>query len=338
VMTRTLLWPGAIGLMLVGVLAANMSTLDASAVAHSALFIRNLYEPWVPGRSERHYLVVGRLVIAGTLAGGILVALTVRNLLELFQYIISIPAIFGAPMWLGFVWRRVTKGAVILQVTVCVVIYAVLPNLFQGLDAVARNPAFLRETAPRTATMTVPATDEDVGAGRASAVGEPVARAEAIPPVGIFFERVARIDPSDPQSAKVGLGRFHAEIWVLSWFGVDFTHVRKAQLVAARFFFDALFPFVLLVMFSYVTRAVPAPVLDRFFAKLHTPVQPSPDAERVALAQACANPRQYDADKLFPGSGWEIMKPARVDYLGFFGTWGLVGVVVLLLWIMVTVR
>ena len=54
------------------------------------------------------------------------------NLLELFQYIISIPAIFGASIWLGFVWRRVTKWAVILQMAICLVIYAAIPTAFES--------------------------------------------------------------------------------------------------------------------------------------------------------------------------------------------------------------
>ncbi len=159
-----------------------------------------------------------------------------------------------------------------------------------------------------------------------------------MPPVGVFFEKVVQTTPGDPQSPKEGRGRFHAELWVMSWFGVDFTRWSKPQLVAARFYFDALFPFLALAVFSFVTRPAPRDVLDRFFAKVHTPVQPTPEAEAAALAAAYANPRQYDADKWFGGPNWEILKPARSDYIGFFGTWALVGVIILLLWAMVTIR
>ncbi len=146
-MTRDLLFPGAIGLMFVGILAANMSSLDAQSVSYSALFIRNLYEPLRPGRSEAHYLLVGRLVIPVTLAGGVLVALLVNDLLELFKYFISMPAIFGASIWLGFVWRRLTRWAVIVQVVLCLGIYAIIPNLFASLDATRRYEPFLQRTA-----------------------------------------------------------------------------------------------------------------------------------------------------------------------------------------------
>ena len=92
-MSKDLLIPGAIGLMLIGILAANMSSLDAGAVSYSALFIRNIYKPLVPNKTEEHYLFVGRITIAITLLGGIIVAVTVDNLLELFKYIISLSLI-----------------------------------------------------------------------------------------------------------------------------------------------------------------------------------------------------------------------------------------------------
>jgi SSS family solute:Na+ symporter len=95
---------------------------------------------------------------------------------------------------------------------------------------------------------------------------------------------------------------------------------------------------VLLFLVSWVTRPASRDTLDRFFARVHTPVQPTPEAETAALAEAYANPNLYEHDKLFPGTGWEILKPARSDYIGFFGTWALVGVVILLLWMMVTIR
>jgi SSS family solute:Na+ symporter len=136
----------------------------------------------------------------------------------------------------------------------------------------------------------------------------------------------------------VGLGRFNAEVWIVSWFGVDFSHSSKPQLLAVRFFFSALFPFVLLVAFSYVTPRVSKPALDRFFARVHTPVQATAEADQAAVEASYANPGKFDSDKLFPRTGWEILKPARSDYIGFFGTCGLVGVILLLLWVMVTVQ
>ncbi len=337
-MSKDLLFPGAIGLMLVGVLAANMSTLDASTVSYSALFIKNLYEPFRPNESQKHYLFVGRIAIAVTLLGGIGVALFISNLLVLFKYAISIPAIYGASIWLGFIWRRLTKSAVLIQVVICLIIYALIPNLFQSLDWARHHKGFLLETKTKTVIFATSALKEDVEAGRAEMIGQSIEKQHIIEPVGIFYENIARTDPADPDSLKVGLGRFHAEIWVLSWFGIDFSHFTKAQLVATRFFFDAMFPFFLIFLISYVTRPTPKEHLDKFFAKMHTPVQKTPEEEAKALEDSYNNPGKFEKDKILPGSNWEILKPSKADFLGFGGSWILVGVIILLLWLMVSIK
>src|SRR5512135_2550225 len=294
-MTMDLLFPGAIGLMMAGVLSAKMSSLAGSSVSYSALFIRNLYQPFVRPKSDRHLIAVGRVAIGVTLLGGVGVALFIGNLLDLFKYFISLPAIFGAAIWLGFLWRRVTRSAVIAQVVLCFTIYALVPNVFQSLDWARTRPSFLRETRARTVTITTQAVREDVEAGRAAAVGAVIRKERVNPPEGIFYEKVARSDPKDPSSPKIGLGRFHAELWILSWAGIDFRGFSKAQLSAVRFGFDALFPFVLLFLLSALTRPVPKADLDRFFARVHTPVQPTPEEEERALRRAVEHYEEIEA-------------------------------------------
>jgi len=337
VMTRELLFPGAIGLMLVGVLAANMSSLDALSISYAALVVRNVYQPFRGGRSEQHYLNVGRVLIAVILLSGVVSAMYADSLLSLFQYFISLPAVFGAPIWLGFVWRRLTRPAVIAQVLICFTLYAIVPNAFPSIPAMRSHPVLLAQTAPREVTIVTGALQEDVDVGRAVAVGQSIRKPHRLEGTGIFFEDVVRVDPSDPDSPLMGRGRFHAEIWVLSWLGIDFSGWAKAQLVAARFFFDALFPFVLLFAFSAVTRPVDKSRLDRFYGKLCTPVQPTPEADRAAVQRAATTPEAFEGLKLWPGSNWELRRPSRLDVLGFGGSWLLVGLVLVLLWLLATI-
>jgi solute:Na+ symporter, SSS family len=336
-MSHELLVPGAIGLMLAGILAATMSSLGASSVSYSALFIRNIYQPFFPQKSEQQYIFISRIIIGLTLLGGIGVALYLDNLLELFKYIISIPAIFGASVWLGFIWRRLTKWAVITQVILCLLIYAIIPNIFMHLDEVRNNKKFLLETNTKQIVFSTAALQSDVDDGKAAKAGEKITKNHTIEPVGIFFESVARVNPDDPSSPKTGLGRFQSEIWIMSWFGIDFTSWSKAQLTAGRFFFDALFPFLILFLVSFLTKPGEKDHLDKFYAKMYTPVQPTPEEESMALRAANDNPRMYDDRKLFRKSNWEMLKPGRIDYIGFFGSWVLVGVIVFLLWLVVTI-
>jgi Na+/proline symporter len=336
-MTYDLLFPGAIGLMLAGILAANMSSLDAGSVSNAALFIRNLYQPLKKGMSELHYINVGRLVIVVVLLGGVGVALYVDSLLDLFKYFISLPAVFGAAIWLGFIWRRLTRMAVILQVVICFTLYAIIPNLFPTLPSVRSNEGLLLETKTKTVAVTTGATNEDLAKGRADKVGQTITINHVIEPTGVFFDKVVRSDPSDPQSPKIGQGRFHTELWLLSVLPIDLSNWSKPQLVAARFFFDALFPFLLLFLFSMFTKPVRRRDLDQFYGKLHTPVQPTKELEVSALTEAAAHPEQFEPRKIFPGTDWEILKPGRADVIGFGGSWVLVGVVLFLLWLLVNI-
>jgi solute:Na+ symporter, SSS family len=338
VMSRELLLPGLMGLMLVGILAANMSTLDAVSVSNSALFIRNLYQPWFPNCSEQHYLTIGRVIIAICLLGGIAVAVYVDNLLELFKYFISIPAIFGAPIWLGFVWKRLTKVAVIIEVVVCSLLFAIIPNLFINLHWASHREQWLTQTNGYTVAYKQPATLQDVELQRASVVGETVLKETFIEPRGIFFEKVVRQDPMDPNSAWVGTGRFEAEIWFLSWFGIDFSDWKKSQLVAVRFFFSALFPFFLLFAISMFTRPVDRKVTDFFSAKIFTPVQADPATDSRLVHEYANNPSRWNHRRLFPSGNWNIAKPTRSDAYGFGGSCLIVVFILFCLWAMVNIK
>ena len=222
-------------------------------------------------------------------------------------------------------------------VLVCFTLYIIIPTLFQTLDRARYDSRLLLETRPRVTVITTSALTEDVAAGRAEYVGQDIRKTHLSEPAGVFYDKVVRSDPSDPDSAKVGQGRFNAEIWFLSWFGVDFTGCSKAQLVATRFFVDALLPFVLLFLFSVITPPVDRQHLDAFYGKLHTPVQPSAAEEQRALAQAVESPRLHETKKLWPGSNWEILKPGWIDVLGFGGSCLLVGMVIALLYLLVKI-
>ena len=169
-------------------------------------------------------------------------------------------------------------------------------------------------------------------------VGDTVEKEVFIEPKGIFFERVVRQDPENPDSPLIGLGRFEAELWVLSWLGIDFTGFKKSELVAARFFFVAFFPFFLLVVISLLTKPVEKSRLDYFFGKIFTPIQETKDEDDRAVTHTANHPESVSAKKLFPGSNWEIAKPDRMDWLGFGGSWCVVSLVILLLWLMVTIQ
>jgi SSS family solute:Na+ symporter len=66
-------------------------------------------------------------------------------------------------------------------------------------------------------------------------------------------------------------------------------------------------------------------------------VQPTRDEDAAAVEHAAMNPEQFEAHKIWKGSSWEILRPGKIDIIGFGGSWVLVGVVLGLLWVLATI-
>ena len=114
------------------------------------------------------------------------------------------------------------------------------------------------------------------------------------------------------------------------------TKIAAAQDVLPFCFFCGLiaffFPFLLLFGLSAFTRPVEKKRLDRFFGKLHTSVQPTPEEDEAAVERAAVHPEEFEAKKIWPGSDWEILKPGIIDIIGFGGSCLLVVFILFLLW------
>ena len=65
---------GLVGLMIACLMAALMSTADCLMITGSSLLTHNIYRPLVTGKSERHYVTVGRVVFDRRDDGGLLPA------------------------------------------------------------------------------------------------------------------------------------------------------------------------------------------------------------------------------------------------------------------------
>ena len=104
--------PGLIGLFIASVLAAVMSSCDCLMVAAAALFTENIYKPLIrPGRSERHYVLVGRLTSIIVVLAGLSIAFTLPGVVRGLEVFWMVGAMMGLAIWMSFVWRRATAAA-----------------------------------------------------------------------------------------------------------------------------------------------------------------------------------------------------------------------------------
>ncbi|MDQ3347737.1 MAG: sodium:solute symporter family protein [Acidobacteriota bacterium] len=108
---RQLLVPGALGLMIAAILAANMSTCSAFLVDSGALFTEGLYRRRLAlGRPDRHYLWVGRISgLAITLLGVLYAVFLIQSVLYTFLLTETMSTFVGISVLGGIVWPRANR-------------------------------------------------------------------------------------------------------------------------------------------------------------------------------------------------------------------------------------
>ncbi len=108
---RLLLFPGALGLMIASILAANMSTCSAFLVDSGALFTEGLYRRrLVTGRPDRHYLWVGRFSgFAITILGVFYAVFLIQSVLYTFLLTETLATFVGIGVLGGIIWRRANR-------------------------------------------------------------------------------------------------------------------------------------------------------------------------------------------------------------------------------------
>jgi Na+/proline symporter len=108
---RLLLGPGALGLMIASILAANMSTCSAFLVDSGALFTEGLYRRHIaPGRPDPHYLLVGRVSgVAVTMLGVLYALYLIESVLYSFLLTETMSTFIGISVFGGIIWRRANR-------------------------------------------------------------------------------------------------------------------------------------------------------------------------------------------------------------------------------------
>jgi SSS family solute:Na+ symporter len=136
------------------------------------------------------------------------------------------------------------------------------------------------------------------------------------------------------QTARLASGSFHIDFLVYDWLGIDLQSKSADELGAMALALKCILPFIVMIGVSLITPRNNKNVLDRYYAKMKTPVLPDREEDRWNLEEVLANPAQTESLKLFPGTSLEFNKPTRVDVLGFLACTGACfGIIGLALWV-----
>jgi hypothetical protein len=119
------------------------------------------------------------------------------------------------------------------------------------------------------------------------------------------------------ESPVTARGNFRPDFLLYDLLRVDLRKLNAAMLAAMELPPKIFLPFVVMIAVSLMTRRNSQAALDRFYAKMHTEVQPDPQRDREELEKSYANPARFSDRKLLPRSDLEFMKPRLIDVGGF---------------------
>lgn len=111
--------PGVFGFVLAALSAALMSTIDTLTNATAALFVYDVYQPYIKRKApDRHYMRIARLATVGTALVGLTIGLyftqfgtDMYKIHGMFQAFVTPPII--AAVFLGALWKRFTSAGAI---------------------------------------------------------------------------------------------------------------------------------------------------------------------------------------------------------------------------------
>ncbi len=100
--------PGVLGVFIAALLASVMSSCDAFMISCSALFTENIYKRFYPDKSEKKYILVGRIASIIVVVGGVIFAYWLPNVVKGLEIFWKISPMMGIAFWLGLFWRKTT--------------------------------------------------------------------------------------------------------------------------------------------------------------------------------------------------------------------------------------
>jgi Na+/proline symporter len=102
--------PGLMGVFIASLLASAMSSCSAFMISSSGLFTKNIYKPFIIGKQERHYLLVGRITSFLVVIGGLAFAYWVPDVITALNTWFKIQPMVGLVFWMGLLWRWATPA------------------------------------------------------------------------------------------------------------------------------------------------------------------------------------------------------------------------------------
>ena len=145
---------GVLGVAIAGLLAAFMAGMAANVSSFNTVFTYDIWQDWVrPGREDRYYLNVGRVVTIAGCVVAIFTAYLAGSYSNLMDYIQALFSFFNAPLFaifiFGLFWKRMTPTSAWIALLAGVVAAVTIDVLVRTkvIDASAQAGSFLGASA-----------------------------------------------------------------------------------------------------------------------------------------------------------------------------------------------
>ncbi len=327
---------GLVGLMIVALMAALMSSASCYILVASSLLVRNLYSWVVPERGETHYVLVARIFSAMAITGGIFFSIYYNDVFDQLKVAWELPVIFAATVWVAMFWRRASKAAAWITVCTSAVLFFIIPIMLPMVNPGLRTSEnFLVTTETREVVRRYEAKEFDVlkrdetiaawerlNAGgmattpmpAALVLGDEMEVTSKPPAKSIYWTKGVAVDKD---GTRYGRGFFNVEMAFLDKMGMDLEALPNPMIETLRLPFKIVLPIVMMILLSLFTAPVKKQVLDRFYVRMKTPVCPDPEEDKRVVELSYQNPDRFESTKIFPGTNFEFTKWNKVDTIGF---------------------
>ncbi len=107
---------GVLGVAIAGLVASFMAGMAANVSSLNTVFTYDIWQDWLrPGRSDKYYLKVGRVVTVAGCVLAIFTAVLASSFANLMDYIQALASFFNAPLFaifiLGLFWKKMSPTA-----------------------------------------------------------------------------------------------------------------------------------------------------------------------------------------------------------------------------------
>ena len=328
---------GLIGLMIASLMAALMSAGSALMLTVSGLLLHNIYLPLVPGKSERHYVWASRIFGGLFLIGGTIISLQFDNIFEILKFIWEFFVIFAPAFWLGLKWRRANRQGAWASILITLFVFYVIPLVLTAIvPSLRTDKTMLLRTHPSPVTRSYTAREFDVqqrdkeiaGWNELNAehkavgecpekliAGEKFTKKYELPSKAIFWSKQPELNKAGILEAR---GYFYPELVILHAVGFKLQNEPYALNETIRMMIRLVFPFIILIIVSLLTKRNNDEVTERFFIKMRTRVRGlGAETDAADLIESFTYPEKTKKMLLFPKTNLEIYKWNKQDTLGF---------------------